>query len=308
MPAEILKYITIINSIITLSMLGAIIKIFTANKNSIRDEHSARVAQKDIELEKIKSKNELLEERLKLRDEEVAQEQFIGEHRGNPTSGNDHYRIISRNKISEFYNLIAGHYNRRNMGPYGATYDKIASILLRNLNSTKKLKICDLGGGTGWLLQKLQHYKPYWVNIDISQKMIDVFNSDYDWYPKREARNSCVSGDSFIKNGEHFNAVIANYLISSMDGGINFERIRPAMHTNSIFVIADNHFSYVHKFPRYGFDNINNENIAIEPSAVHREYLLNLMDKNGFCLVDEDYVVLDGLNLYSQIFAFKLKN
>lgn len=168
-------------------------------------------------------------------------------------------------------------------------------------------RVCDLGGGTGYLLQKFLHVQPYWLNVDSAQKTLDEFNKDYIVYKNKDVRNADVRQDGFLKEKETYDLFVASFVISSLDTNLCYSYIKKAMHHNSIFIIADNHFSYVQNNPMYGFDDVNNENIAISPTAMHRELIIHRMKQAGFIHLDEEYVSLEDGSIYSQIHAFKIE-
>jgi 2-polyprenyl-3-methyl-5-hydroxy-6-metoxy-1,4-benzoquinol methylase len=305
MTPETQQILAIISPIFSAAMFGIVLKLNADHKKNLEDRQKNIEEKYSNKIEAQKDYNIFLEQKLKFNDEKNPTNDFNGEGRGDPNADRNHYKIIKRKNVEEFYNLVANKYNRRNRGPYGQTYEKIYQLTAKYASKASSLRICDLGGGTGWLLQKFTRLKPFWLNIDFSQNAINVFEEFYRSYPNKEYRNCDLRNDGFLEKSEQYDIFIINFLISSMDGYPKFKHIYNAMHKNSILVFADNHFSYVTKNPMYGFDNVDGENLAIEPVAMHREFILNLFKKNGFVHIDEEYVVIDGTDIYSQIHVFK---
>ena len=305
---------TVFNGLVAVGLFAGLLRLTVLSRTANKDKSAAELARKELEIKEkelaaLRFETELaISDRiLKLKDDQIDLSLFKGEQRGDSEAGEEKYTIISRKNVVEFYDEIAGDYNRGNKGSYGKTYGRLYDMACRYSPTFTDMRVCDLGGGTGYLLSKFLHLKPHWLNVDLSQRSLDVFASDYINYPNCEFRNSDLRDASFFRENEKFDIIILNFVISSMYGSPNYTLIKSAMKRDSIVILADNHFSYVNSHPRYGFDfdDKARKSIAIEPSPMHREFVIHKMKKAGFSHIDEDYVVVEDGEIYSQIHVFK---
>ena len=226
------------------------------------------------------------------------------EKRADPSLSNKVYDMIPLGRVVDFYDQVAPFYNRRNTGKYLETYIEIYRAVLSNAAEIEGAVFCDLGGGTGFLLNRFQHHAVQWLNVDISREALRIFENDFVSYDRKQIRNLDVGRDSFTKRGETFDVVVMSYLWSSMDAIPDFAQIRDSMHDKSILIVADNHPTYVDQNRYYGFDDIQGKNIAIAPRPMIPTEVRALIVSKGFTEVDYKEVTIDG-KPYSQLHVYR---
>ncbi len=298
--------ISIISVLFSVSALGLIYKLSKDDREQFKQKKLNELERQEIENERQKMHNEILRERINLKDDILTLTDFKGEHRGSPNAEEGYYEIFEKDEVSGFYDLVAPHYDRRNMGPYGETYIAIFDLAIKHISKTSNLKICDLGGGTGWLLRQFEALNPFWLNVDFSQGALDYFNKKYTEYKNKKTINRDIRDDHSPIDDSVYDIVIINFLFSSMDIFPRLEKIKNLMNSKSILIFSDNHFSYVYDNPKYGFKNIEGRNIAINPTPMHSEYIKYLFKKNGFIHCDEEYVNIESIKVYSQVHLFRI--
>lgn len=227
------------------------------------------------------------------------------QHRADPTQQDDSARVIPLSRVVEFYDAVAPLYNNRNTGKYLATYVEIDAAIRSLLPSVEGISVCDVGGGTGTLLRWFLRNEVKWSNIDISRRSLNVFESEFASYINKTIRIRDVRAEKFLEPGEFFDVVVMSYLLSSLDRLPDFAQIRGAMREHSILVVADNHFDYVQKNPRYGFDGLNGQTLSIFPRPMFPDDLRSQVQAAGFVEVSYKLVLFDGAEPYSQVHVFK---
>lgn len=301
---------------IALGAIGLYARQVRKSREALIDQHNAQLstrdsllAGRDADLRSLTGQVQTLDARLKLaQDLQVAFEKLRQlpppERRADPSLTDTTYDIIPLAKVAEFYDSIAPFYNKRNTGKYLATYVEIYQAILTHLDSIEEAKICDLGGGTGFLLHRLQQHAVHWLNVDISRGALRVFQDDFAFYNTKSIRNLDVGRDTFAKPGETFDVIVMSYLWSSMDGSPDLRQIHSAMHESSILVVADNHASYVDQNRYYGFTDIGGKNVAISPRPMVPSEIRALLNAHGFTEAAYKEVSLDG-KPYSQLHVFR---
>lgn len=297
-------------------IFGLYVRQVTKSREAVQDRHAADLAAKDAqiagketELRGLTLQISGLDTRLQIAQDvrealETLRQLPPPEKRADPSLANKTYDIIPLARVVEFYDQIAAHYNRRNTGEYLNTYIEIYQTVASNISSIEEANFCDLGGGTGFLLNRFKHHSVRWVNIDISREAQRIFESDFSSYKFIDIRTLDVGRDTFTKRDEKFDVIVMNYLWSSMDGSPDFEQIMTVMHTESILVVADNMHSYVDENRYYGFDNINGKNLAIAPRPMVPSDIRTIVTSHGFEEIAFKVVSIQG-KPYSQIQAFR---
>lgn len=230
------------------------------------------------------------------------------QHRADPTKQMESDRIVPLSHVVEFYDAVAPFYNRRNTGKYLATYVEMDIAIRSLLPSLEGISICDIGGGTGTLLRWFLRNDVKWTNIDISQQSLNLFETEFAPYKNKLSRVRDVRTDRFIENGETFDVIVMSYLLSSLEQLPDFNQVRHALREHSLLVVADNHFDYVQRNPRYGFDGINGQTIAILPRPMFPDDLRSQIQAAGFVEVSYKLVLFDGAEPYSQVHVFRRAN
>ena len=262
--------------------------------------------QKQVGMEQnLLSLDTRIENLVKLTEQVLAR---VPEHRADPARKEESDEVIPLSRVVDFYDPIATSYNKRNTGKYLATYIEIEVAIRALLPSIAGITICDLGGGTGTLLRRFMDQGVRWTNVDISSRSLAVFQSEFVSYPNKSQRNLDVRKDLFVEPGERFDVVIMSYLWSSLDSLPDFDQIRGAMHDQSLLVVADNHFAYVRKNPRYGFKDIEGRNLSIYPKPMYPDDLRAQVQAAGFVEISYKMVEFEGAEPYSQIHVFKKTN
>lgn len=250
----------------------------------------------------------------------LSQEQFLvvdrlqkpaaPERRADPALFPEFYEIIPLSQAVKFYDAIAKLYNGRNTGKYRATYVEIDAAIRSFRSSVEGISVCDLGGGTGFLLHRFQHLKVQWTNVDISLGALAVFQSDFPDFSRRSHRNLDVCTDAFMVEGEKFDVFVMSYLLSSLDVDRlpDLAQVRKAMHDQSLLVVADNHFAYVRENPHYAYDvEGHNLPLAICPRPMVPEDIRALVQRAGFVQLSYKSVTIDenSNSPYFQVHIFK---
>lgn len=232
-------------------------------------------------------------------------ELVIPERRAEPTGNNDSEEIVPLSRVVDFYDSIATLYNKRNTGKYLATYVEIDRAIRSSRSSINGISVCDLGGGTGTLLRWFTKENVLWTNIDISRECLKVFDADFNAYPRKVTRIKDVRKDVFIEQEDQFDVVVMSYLWSSLDRLPDFNQIRGAMKKGSMLLVADNHFTYVQKNPRYGYENIRGKTLSIRPRPMRPDEVREQVQAAGFIETSYKLVSVDGVENYSQVHVFK---
>lgn len=230
------------------------------------------------------------------------------QHRADPSTQLESDRIVPLSNVVEFYDAVAPFYNNRNTGKYLATYVEIDTAIRSLLPSVEGISMCDIGGGTGTLLRWFLRNDVKWTNIDISRNSLHVFETEFAPYKYKSSRVKDARTARFIDNGETFDVIVMSYLLSSLEQPPDFKQVRNAMHEHSLLVVADNHFDYVQKNPRYGFDGLNGQNISIFPRPMFPDDLRSQIQAAGFIEVSYKLVLFDGAEPYSQVHVFQRAN
>lgn len=286
------------------------------SREALIDKHNAELAAKDfllasrdVDLKSVLGQVQILDQQLRLAHEVQAAVQAMrllpsAERRADPSLQDKSYEIIPLAKVADFYDSIAPYYNKRNTGKYLATYIEIYQAIIASIDSIDGARICDLGGGTGFLLHRLQQHSVSWLNVDISQGALRVFRDDFNFYDKKETRNLDVGRDQFVRQNEVFDVVVMSYLWSSMDQSPDLDQVHSAMHDGSVLVVADNHFAYVDENRHYGFTDVRGVNLAIAPRPMVPSELRALVIARGFSEVAFKEIAIDG-KPYSQLHVFR---
>jgi 2-polyprenyl-3-methyl-5-hydroxy-6-metoxy-1,4-benzoquinol methylase len=308
--SELKDFIPIFNLILQIGIVGIVFRLSSHSRQALIDKHQAELAAKDTNIQALTGQLQFLDARLKLSQDhcnvlERMQKLVVPEHRADPALSDDSYDIIPLAHVVEFYDAIAPFYNKRNTGKYLATYTAIYGVIESSFESLEGITICDLGGGTGFLLNRFQHHGAQWTNVDISLGALAVFQSEFSFYHHKWQRNLDICTDSFIKQNEQFDVLVMSYLLSSLDRCPDFAQIHLAMHEHSLLVVADNHFEYVHKNPYYGYRGIDGRNLAIAPRPMVPEEIQALVEEAGFVKTGYMIVSIDGNEPYSQVHVFK---
>lgn len=297
-------------------VIGLYAKQVKISREALIDQHKAELCTKDSllaaldgERRSLTGQVQTLDARLKLaQDLQIAFEKLRQlpppERRADPALSDKNYDIIPLANVADFYDSIAPFYNKRNTGKYLATYVEIYQAIVVQFDSIEGAKICDLGGGTGFLLHRLQQHAVHWLNVDISRGALRVFEDDFAFYKTKSIRNLDVGRETFVKPGETFDVVVLSYLWSSMDGSPDLRQIRSAMHATSILVIADNHSSYVDQNRYYGFTDVEGKNVAIAPRPMVPSEIRAMVNAQGFTELAYKEISLDG-KPYSQLHVFR---
>lgn len=309
---------------VALTAIGLYVRQARKSREALMDQHRAEIsardailagrdavlAGRDAEVRSLNGQLQMLDARLKLaQDLQIAFEKIRQlpppEHRADPSlSDNPTYDIVPLSKAAEFYDRIAPYYNRRNTGKYLATYVEIYQAIATFCSQLDGANIADLGGGTGFLLHRLQQHAVRWLNVDISRGALKVFEEDFNFYKFKSMRMLDVSRDTFFKPAEDFDVIVMSYLLSSMDGTPNLPQIRSAMKDDSVLIVADNHASYVDQNRYYGFTDIEGKNLAIAPRPMVPAEIRALVSENGFEEVLYKEISVDG-SPYSQLHVFR---
>ena len=230
------------------------------------------------------------------------------QHRADPSKQMESERIVSLSHVVEFYDAVAPFYDKRNSGKYLKTYEEMDTAIRSLLPAVKGISMCDIGGGTGTLLRWFQRNDVNWTNIDISQQSLRVFETEFAPYKNKLSRVKDVRTDRFIENGETFDVIVMSYLLSSLEQLPDFNQVRNAMREHSLLVVADNHYEYVQKNPRYGFDGLDGQTISIFPRPMFPDDLRLQIQAAGFVEVSYKLVQFDGAEPYSQVHVFRRAN
>ncbi len=233
---------------------------------------------------------------------------FQAERRANPSGSAELEEVIPLSRVVEFYDQIAISYNRRNTENYLETYGQINAAIRSTIPNLKGLSICDLGGGTGTLLKLFTQDDVHWTNIDLSKKSLKVFETDFSNYVQKISICADIRGNTFMASGQTFDILVMNYILSSLDMPPDFSVIIDAMHEKSILVIADNHNSYVQKYPRYGYKLDDGRTLSIRPRPMKPDELREQIQAAGFIQLSYKLVLKDGSMPYSQINIFQKSN
>ena len=296
--------------------MGLYVRQTRKSREALIDRHNAELATRDsmlagraYDVHALEGQVQTLDARLKLaQDLQVAFEKLKQlpppERRADPSLGDNSYELIPLAKAAEFYDRVAHLYNKRNTGKYLTTYIEIYQAIVTHLETVERARICDLGGGTGFLLHRLQQHSVQWLNVDISRGALRVFEEDFSFYATKDLRNLDVGRDRFIKSGEVFDIIVMSYLWSSMDGSPDLDQVRLAMHDTSLLVVADNHASYVDNNRHYGFTDVGGKNLAIAPRPMVPSELRSLVTSKGFAEVAFKEIAVDG-KPYSQLHVFR---
>ena len=297
-------------------VIGLYAKQTRKSREALIDRHNAELATRDsmiagreLDLRALSGQVQTLDARLKLAQElQVAFEKLKQlpppERRADPSLADNSYELIPLSKAAEFYDRVAHLYNKRNTGKYLTTYIEIYKAIVTHLENIEGARICDLGGGTGFLLHRLQQHAVQWLNVDISRGALRVFEADFSFYANKDLRNLDVGRDRFITPGEVFDIIVMSYLWSSMDGSPDLDQVRLAMQDTSLLVVADNHASYVDDNRHYGFTVDGGKNLAIAPRPMVPSELRSLVTLKGFVEVAFKEIAIDG-KPYSQLHVFR---
>ena len=250
---------------------------------------------------------------VKLNQEQFAKlervlELVVPERRADPSQGEGSDEVIPLSRVVDFFDPVAPFYNKRNTGKYLATYIEINAAIRALRPSLVGISVCDVGGGTGTLLRWFMDQGVHWTNIDISRRSLAIFQSEFATYTSKSQRNLDVRKDLLFQPNEQFDVLVMCYLWSSLDSPPDFDQVREAMHDQSLLVVADNHFSYVQKNPRYGFENINGRNLSIFPRPMFPDDLRAQVQAFGLVELSYKMVEFDGAEPYSQVHVFKRSN
>ena len=295
--------------------IGLYVRQTRKSREALIDKHNAELATRDsllagreADLHSLAGQVQLLDARLTLAKEIGAFEKLRQlpppERRADPSLADNSYELLPLSKAAEFYDRIAPLYNKRNTGKYLATYVEIYQAILTHFEAIDGASVCDLGGGTGFLLHRLQQHAVHWLNVDISRGALRVFEEDFNVYNTKSWRQLDVGRDRFVRPGEKFDIVVMSYLWSSMDGSPDLEQVRSAMHDSSLLVVADNHASYVDDNRHYGFTDVGGKNLAIAPRPMVPSELRSLVTSRGFTEVAFKEIAVDG-KPYSQLHVFR---
>ena len=236
---------------------------------------------------------------------DVLADRVSPQHRADPSKPIEFDRVIPLANAVVFYDAAAPFYNNRNTGKYLATYAEIEASIQALLPSIDGISVCDVGGGTGTLLRWFLNKNVSWTNIDVSQKSLQIFSTEFAAHKQKSLRVKDVRAERFLEAGEKFDVIVMSYLLSSLDQLPDLNQVKEAMSDSSLFVVAENHFDYVNKNPRYGFDFLNGQTISIFPRPMFPDDLRAQIQAYGFIEVAYKLVLFDGGEPYSQVHVFR---
>lgn len=287
--------------------LTVLIAIQAASRNFLIDKHKTEMSRKDMEITNLKK----LVSQLKTELSDIENERgvskhtfFSGEKRADPNAPENYYdKIFTLEDSVAFYDAISNEYDKRNVGQYGKTYDRIYELINKHSEISNSKSLCDLGGGTGWLLNKFRHLNLSWVNIDLSPGVLRIFKNNFDDYENKECRQLDITEDCF-RLTDNFDYVVVNFVLSSMQGSMNFSHLKKSMKPGALLIISDNHHTYVESNSIYGFEDIGGKNIGISPKPMFPEQIKSSALNDGFEHVESTYVEVKN-RIYSQIHLFR---
>lgn len=217
---------------------------------------------------------------------------------------------IPLSDVKQFYEMIAKRYVDRNTDKYRETYSRAAHLIRAHLVDKSGIRVCDVGGGVGKLVEPLLDLKPDWTNIDISGKSLAIFETEYRELISVKSVEQDVRSIDFSLEKEAFDAVVMCFLLSSLEKYPDLKTVFDSMKADSIFVVADNHESYVKANPVYGAkvltENGTEIDVYIEPKPQSKLAIRAFVESFGFEEIAYDTVSLNnGSLIYSQMFVFR---
>ena len=143
-----------------------------------------------------------------------------------------------------FYDKSARYYDDSNSAWIAETHTRVISMAMNNLPASES-RILDIGGGTGKfiatnIMQSERVKDIEWVNLDASQKMLEVFVGYMSTGQMRysvEQRN--IFDISKWNVEKKFDVIIICYLLSSLPELPNFNSINNLLSKDGILIIAD---------------------------------------------------------------------
>ena len=220
-------------------------------------------------------------------------------------------KIFYIRNASDFYDLISSFYEENNSPEYIKTLVKIRKLICEN-SENNKISICDLGGGTGQLIDYFPDESvDKWVNIDDCNGMNSVFK-------KRDLNEKIYSCQKwnienlkellfFPKIRGEFNVVILSHVISSMVFLPNFQHIKELLKNNGLLVIADAHSEYSEGKFYDVRDKTKKKNYALKIKPIDHDNICNIVENKGFTFIERE-VIEKERKIYSVISIYRLTN
>lgn len=221
-----------------------------------------------------------------------------------PLAEADYARVYEVSEAVEFYDLVAPFYDSRHSKDRERTNDSVHSACESYFLDLNGKVICDIGGGTGNLVRKFRHHELEWVNVDLSQKALDLFQQRYSDALKISARHFDACRGGFAGPRETFDIIILSFVLSSMPTQFPYKRLLPLMKDDAIFVIADNHPEYS-RDKLYGYKDVNGKNYALRIRPIDPIVLQTEVEQAGFVQNSRQFTYTSDDKLYAQVQVFK---
>ena len=217
----------------------------------------------------------------------------------------DYDRVYSLSESVEFFDTVSPFYDERTSVKREQSNDLIHSFCQNHFRSLHGLRLADLGGGTGRLLQKFRHHAIEWTNIDNSRKALDIFDSRFERMTNVSSRHFDICSGSFQLDDETFDILILNFVLSTVAGPFPFKNIVNMMHAESLFVLADNHGAYA-QGRLYDFNDVRGKCYALRVKPIDPDVLETEAENAGLRRLEKHYVYTNDDKVYSQVLSFQL--
>lgn len=171
------------------------------------------------------------------------------------------YSVDHQNSVKNFYNAVAGEYNKRNDKTKGIrdAQDQIIDEIrtrVRGASGGEPVVVLDIGGGTGHnVYNTLRSEKTLsWISLDLSPGMTQKF---HDNFPCAEAiTGDCLNLQESLSDCPHrkYDAVVLSFALSSMPRNVDFKSLGEFLKPGGCVLVADIHPGYVAKSPCFDIE------------------------------------------------------
>ncbi len=190
-------------------------------------------------------------------------------------------KIYSVSDSEKFYNEIAKHYQSRNSSNLKKTHQYVAKSIMNDVkkSSHKKIKILDIGGGTGSIAELFFNYSNIeWHNVDYSTNMIDLFDSNLK-NNSLEIYKHNINISKF--SNKNFDYILLSFFLSSSNINFTFDIISKFCGNDTKIFIADFHPEQIENSPFFDFE-INKKMIALNIKKIYPLDIINELSKNQY--------------------------